>query len=103
MGSRRRSGRWLRQDGSGADRCEHIGYNAELVASGKDGIVLDECTAEAMCDAIKSFGQGSRASCFDEGGGARVGGVFLCRPLPRGAGRGFGQWAGRGPLDGALL
>ena len=33
----------------------NIGYNAELVASGKDGIVLDECTAEAMCDAIKAL------------------------------------------------
>ena len=24
-------------------------------ASGKDGVVLDECTAEAMCDAIKAL------------------------------------------------
>lgn len=31
-------------------------YNAELVESGKDGIVLDECTVEAMCDAVKGFG-----------------------------------------------
>lgn len=33
----------------------NINYNAELVESGKDGIVLDECTAEAMCDAIKAL------------------------------------------------
>lgn len=30
-------------------------YNAELVESGKDGIVLDECTTEAMCEAIKAL------------------------------------------------
>lgn len=30
-------------------------YNAELVESGKDGIVLDECTVEAMCDAVKAL------------------------------------------------
>lgn len=33
----------------------NVSYNAELVESGKDGIVLDECTAEAMCDAIKAL------------------------------------------------
>lgn len=33
----------------------NINYNAELVESGKDGIVLDECTVEAMCDAIKAL------------------------------------------------
>ena len=38
-------------------------YNAELVESGKDGIVLDECTAEAMCDAIKAL-DGDRELLF---------------------------------------
>lgn len=30
-------------------------YNAELVNSGKDGIVLNECTVDALCDAVKAL------------------------------------------------